>query len=67
MSQTSSDKKVKPAKSYTVALLRCQNPARTIITITDIFVVNVIVIIIEQYLLFNSLTFFYHNCFIRFS
>ena len=42
---------------------RCHNPAEPLSLITDIFVIIVIVIVIEQYLLFNSLTFFYGNCF----
>ena len=56
MSRTSSDKKVKRAEAW--VLERCSDAkilSEPLSLITDIFVIIVIVMIIEQYLLFNSL------------
>jgi len=56
MSRTSSDKKVKRAEAWVLG--RCSDAkilSEPLSLITDIFVIIVIVIIIEQYLLFNSL------------
>ena len=56
MSRTSSDKKVKRAEAWVLG--RCSDAkilSEPLSLTTDIFVIIVIVIIIEQYLLFNSL------------